>query len=82
MDDQHALIDDAELFQPLDLGHSGARHARIVGRIAETRMRLQQWIAGFGVALKHRLGALKRHRSRLNHPFWQDAKNRFGQVER
>ena len=93
MDDQHALVDDAELFQPLDLGHTGAGDAGIVGRITEAGVRLQQravfarelveaedqlvgcivesakrgagaepWIAGFGVALEHRLGALKRRR--------------------
>ena len=30
MDDQHALVDHAERFQPLDLGLAGPRHALVV----------------------------------------------------
>ena len=42
MHDQHALVDHAERLQPFDLGHAGARHAGIVGRIAEAGVGLQQ----------------------------------------
>ena len=39
-------------------------------------------IAGLGIFLQHRLGALQRRRGVLDHPLGQDAQHRLGQVER
>jgi hypothetical protein len=110
--DQHALVDHAERLQPFDLGHAGARHAGIVGRIAEAGMGLQQRavlagelveaedqlirgvvepakgragaearIAGLGVARKHGLCALQRHRGRLDHALGKNSEHRLGEIE-
>jgi hypothetical protein len=52
MNDQHAVVDHAERFEPLDLGKPGAGDARIMGRVAEAGVGLQQRAEGVGEALE------------------------------
>ncbi len=52
VDDQHALVDHAEGFQPLDLGHPGPGDAGVVGGIAEAGVGLQQRAVAVGEPLE------------------------------
>ena len=52
MDDQHALVDHAERFQPLDLGQPGTGDAGIMGGIAEAGVGLQQRAVAVGEPLE------------------------------